>query len=114
MNFILWVFGAAFWAGAYFLGLYICKKFRKLKNNVNLVSIIIASLIAVPMVMQIKTKPITYAIGYSIVAPFLITTLVHLIYAGFKKKRNKSVFNDEFYFGYSGVLLMVYLFGLFI
>ena len=76
MNFILWVFAAAFWAGAYFLGLYICKKFRKLKNNVNLVSIIIASLIAVPMVMQIKTKPITYAIGYSIVAPFLITTLV--------------------------------------
>ena len=114
MSLMTWILGAAFWAGAYFLGLYICKKSKKLKSNINLVTIVIASLIAVPLVMQIKVRPITYAVGYSIVAPFLITIIVHLIYAGFKKKRNKRIFNEEFYFGYSGVLLMVYLFGLFV
>ena len=116
-------FGILFWVIPYFIGLYICKKVEILKRHINKFSIIVASLILVPLIMVYKNPSLIYAIGWSIVGPFLITAIVHSIYQAWKniyssptkrvknKGKTKSILNDDFYYGYSGTLLTVYLIG---
>jgi len=115
-------FGILFWVIPYFIGLYICKKVEILKRRINKFSIIVASLILVPLIMEYKNPSLIYAIGWSIVGPFLITVIVHSIYQAWKniysstkrvknKGKTKSILNDDFYYGYSGTLLTVYLIG---
>ena len=115
-------FGIIFWVMPYFIGLYICKKLEFLKKHINKFSIIVSSLILVPLIMVYRNPSLFYAIGWSIVGPFLITIIVHSIYRAWKsqyssKKRDKSIgktksiLNDDFYYGYSGTLLTAYLIG---
>ena len=72
--------------------------------------------------MVYKNPSLFYAIGWSIIGPFLITVIVHSIYLAWKnqyssakrvknKGKNKSILNDDFYYGYSGTLLAAYLLG---
>ncbi len=115
-------FGILFWVIPYFIGLYICKKVEILKRHINKFSIIVASLILVPLIMVYKNPSLIYAIGWSIVGPFLITVIVHPIYLAWKNKysstkrgknkgKTKSILNNDFYYGYSGTLLTVYFIG---
>ena len=98
------------------------KKAEILKKHINKFSIIIASLILVPLIMVYRNPFLFYAIGWSIVGPFLITVIVHSIYLAWKnqysstkraknKGKTKSILNDDFYYGYSGTLLAAYLIG---
>ena len=115
-------FGILFCVLPYFIGLYVCKKVEILKKNINKFSIIVASLILVPLIMVYRNPSLFYAIGWSIAGPFLITVIVHSIYLAWKnqysstkiaknKGKTKSILNDDFYYGYSGTLLAAYLIG---
>ena len=115
-------FGIFFWIIPYFIGLYICKKVEFLKIHINKFSIIVASLILVPLIMVYKNPSLSYAIGWSIVGPFLITIIIHSLYLTWKKQysltkkvknkgKTKSIMNDDFFYGYSGTLLIAYLIG---
>ena len=83
-------FGILFWIIPYFIGLYICKKVEILKRHINKFSIIVASLILVPLIMVYKNPSLIYAIGWSIVGPFLITVIVHSIYLAWKNKYSST------------------------
>ena len=54
-------FGILFWVLPYFIGLYVCKKVEILKKHINKFSIIVASLILVPLIMLYRNLSLFYA-----------------------------------------------------
>ena len=75
--------------GFYFLGTLICKKVKFLKENANNTSVIILSLILIPLVMIKDNEVLAYGIGFSL-SPVIATIISHFLFRTFGKKNRKA------------------------
>ena len=104
---------AALWFGFYALGNYICTNSKYFKNSINKKSIIIISLIYIPIVMTALKEDIFFALGFVVLGPFLGSTFMHWLYPKLikSKKRYKSgnFFNESYFYGYFGFLLLTFV-----
>ena len=109
---IILIIMAVLWFGFYALGNYICAKNKYFKNSINKNSIIIISLIYIPIVMTALKEDIFFTIGFVFIGPFLGTTFIHWLYPKIikSKKRYKSgnFFNESYFYGYFGFLLLTF------
>ena len=106
------LFVLALWLGVYSLGNYICKKNQYLRKNINKQSIIIISLVLLPIVMAITKEGFFYGLGWALVGPFLANTLIHWLFPIIIKRRKiktKNFFNENFYYGYLGFIGLAFI-----
>ena len=99
----------AIWFGCYALGVYICEKNKYLKKNINKTSIILISLILLPIIMAITKEGLAFGLGWAFVGPFALATLIHWIYPKIIKSKiikPKIFFNERYFYGYFGYLIL--------
>ena len=111
MIFIFVVFALILYLGFYFLGKILCKKIDFLKKISTKNSVIILSIILIPLVMTTDNEVLAYGIGYSF-SPLLATIICHFLFTKiFSKKARKkeAFFNKEYYFGFVGIIILSYL-----
>ena len=98
--------------GSYLFGNFICKKNIFLKNSINKNSIIITTIILIPVAMTVDNEGMAYGVGYAS-SPFIFSCLTHWGYTYYKsrnKRTKKTVFfNNNFYSGTFGILIMTYI-----
>ena len=106
------IFILALYLGFYYLGKIACKKIDFLKKNINKNVIIILSIILIPLGMAADKEVLAYGIGFAL-SPLLGTLVAHLIAIKLfakkaKKGKKQSFFNNDFYYGFFGILAVSY------
>ena len=103
------IFILALYLGFYYLGKIACKKIDYLKKNINKNVIIILSIILIPLGMAADKEVLAYGIGFAL-SPLLGTLVAHLLAIKLfaKKAKKQSFFNNDFYYGFFGILAVSY------
>ena len=104
------VFAILLYISFYFLGKILCKKIKFLSKNSNKTSVIILSIILIPLGMAVDNEVLAYGIGFAL-APFLGTTIIHFLVRAISKKtlKKQPFYNKEYYYGFVGTLILSYI-----